>query len=158
MPEENTPETPDVPETPNPSEGGTPEDAPQKPQEPVQEPVTPPVTKETTPEVPAPQTPAQGDDATAKAEAEAAKATARAAQLELELNRERMARKHGVPDELVGMLRADSLEADAKALGALATAKGSTLGTGGLDPTDNHDPKAEGEALADRIFAKNRYF
>lgn len=150
------PEKPEGEETPAPEV--KPEETPQKPQEPVQEPVTPPVTKETTPPVPAPQTPVQGDDTAAKALAEAEAAKAKAAALELELNRERMARKHSIPDELMGMLRADSLEADAKALAAFVTAKGSTLGTGGLDPTDNDDPQAEGEALANRLFAKNRYF
>jgi hypothetical protein len=152
------PEKPEGEETPAVTSEASAEDTPQKPQEPVQEPVTPPVTKETTPEVPAPQTPAQGDDTAAKALAEAEAAKAKAAALELELNRERMARKHSIPDELMGMLRADSLEADAKALAAFVTAKGSGLGTGGLDPTDNDDPKAEGEALANRLFAKNRYF
>jgi hypothetical protein len=157
------PEKPEGEETkPEETPEAKPEETPQKPQEPVQEPVTPPVTKETTPEVPAPQTPAQGDDA-AKAAAEAAtkaaaEATAKAAALELELNRERMARKHNIPDELMGMLRADSLEADAKALAAFVTARGSGLGLGGLDPTDNDDPKAEGEALADRLFTANRFF
>ncbi|MFJ8394395.1 hypothetical protein [Streptomyces sp. NPDC094144] len=134
------------------------EETPQTPQEPAQEPVTPPVTKETTPPVPAPQTPAQGEDATAKAVAEAAKATAKAAQLELELNRERTARKHNIPDELMGMLRADSLEADAKALATYVTARGTGLGSGGLDPTDTDDPAAEGEALAARLFSANRFF
>jgi hypothetical protein len=150
-PEETTPEA-------------KPEETPQTPQTPPGEPAAEPVTKESTPEVPAPQTPAQGsEDSDAKAKAEAAEkaaaeATAKAAALELELNRERTARKHGIPDELMGMLRADSLEADAKALAAFVTAKGSALGTGGLDPTDNDDPKAEGEALADRLFSANRFF
>ncbi|QPB09544.1 scaffolding protein [Streptomyces phage Sycamore] len=152
------PEKPEGEETPAVTSEASAEDTPQKPQEPAQEPVTEPVTKETTPEVPAPQKPAQGDDATAKAVADAAEAKAKAAQLELELNRERMARKHSIPDELMGMLRADSLEADAKALAAYVTARGSSLGTGGLDPTDNDDPKAEGEALADRLFTANRFF
>ncbi|MFI8452162.1 hypothetical protein [Streptomyces erythrochromogenes] len=151
------PEKPEGEETPAVTSEASAEDTPQKPQEPVQEPVTPPVTKETTPEVPAPQTPAQGDDTAAKALAEAEAAKAKAAQLELELNRERTARKHNIPDELMGMLRADSLEADAKALAQYVTAKGSGLGMGGLDPTDNDDPKAEGEALANRLFAKNRF-
>ncbi|QPB09691.1 hypothetical protein CPT_Shaeky_004 [Streptomyces phage Shaeky] len=141
------------------------EGTPETPQTPVSEPPTPPATKETTPAPNVPQTPAQGDDGAAKAKAdaeaaakEAAEAKAKAAQLELELNRERTARKHGIPDELMGMLRADSLEADAKALAQYVTAKGSSLGTGGLDPTDNDDPRAEGEALADRLFSANRFF
>lgn len=152
------PETPEETVTPEATPEAKPEETPQKPQAPAQEPVTPEPTKETTPPVPAPQTPAQGDDATAKAIADATEAKAKAAQLELELNRERMARKHNIPDELLGMLRADSLEADAKALAAFATARGSGLGTGGLDPTDNDDPKAEGEALAERLFTANRFF
>ncbi|MFG3200370.1 hypothetical protein ACGFYT_30100 [Streptomyces sp. NPDC048208] len=140
-----------------------PEATPETPQAPATEPVTPEPTKETAPTPPAPQTPVQGDADAAKAQAEAAhkaaaEATAKAAALELELNRERTARKHGIPDELMGMLRPDSLEADAKALATYVTAKGSTLGTGGLDPTDNDDPMTEGAKLADRLFAKNRYF
>lgn len=149
-PEETTPEV-------------KPEETPETPQTPPVAPVTPPATKETTPPVPAPQTPAQGSEDAAKAAAEAAikeaaEAKAKAAQLELELNRERTARKHGIPDDLMGMLRADSLEADAKALATYVTAKGSALGTGGLDPTDSDDPTAEGEKLADRLFSANRYF
>jgi hypothetical protein len=69
-----------------------------------------------------------------------------------------MARKYGVPDELIPMLRAGSVEADAKALTTFA-GRGSSLGTGGLDPTDtDNDPKAEGKRLAERLFAKSRRF
>ncbi|QDQ14327.1 hypothetical protein [Streptomyces spectabilis] len=153
MPEEIKPE-----ETPE----AKPDETTEKPQAPVVTPPVPSANKETTPPVPSPEKPAQGrDDATAKTEAaekEAAEARAKAAALELELNRERMARKYGLPDELMSMLRSDSLEADAKALSQHITHKGSVLGTGGLDPTDNDDPKAEGEALADRLFSANRYF
>ncbi|MFE4367942.1 MULTISPECIES: hypothetical protein [unclassified Streptomyces] len=136
----------------------TPEAPPATPPAPVVEPVTPPAAPVVTPPVAEPQTPAQDADATAKAIADAAAATAKATALELELNRERMARKHNIPDELMGMLRADSMEADARALATYVTAKGSSLGTGGLDPTDNDDPTAEGAKLADRLFNANRYF
>ncbi|MFI2242372.1 hypothetical protein [Streptomyces chrestomyceticus] len=146
-------------------EGETkPEDdkAPEKPQEPAQEPVAPPVTKDANPTPPAPEVPAQppadANAAVAEATKEAADAKAKAERLELELNRERTARKHGIPDELMGMLRADSMEADAKALSRYVTATSSALGSGGLDPTDADDPTAAGEALANKLFAKNRIF
>ncbi|MFJ9671083.1 hypothetical protein ACIRP5_09895 [Streptomyces sp. NPDC101221] len=158
----------ETPEQTTPAEGETPnteQTTPETPQTPVSESASESESKETTPAPPAPETAAQSDDGAAKAQAdaeaaakEAAEAKAKAAQLELELNRERMARKHGIPDELMGMLRADSLEADAKALAQYVTAKGSSLGTGGLDPTDNDDPRAEGERLADRLFSANRFF
>lgn len=127
-------------------------------QEPGTETPTPPVTEETTPPPSAPETPAQTDaGAVEAARKEAAEAKTKAAQLELELNRERTARKHDIPEELMGMLRADSMEEDAKVLAKFVAAKGSSLGTGGLDPTDNDDPRAEGEKLADRLFSANRF-
>lgn len=141
----------------NPEGETTPAETPEKPQEPAKEPVTPEPTKETAPPTPTPQTPVQGDDATAKAVAEAETAKAKATQLELELNRERAARKYSVPDALIGLLRADSVEADARAIADMLAARNTSLGTGGLDPTDASDPTAEGEALADRIFSTHRF-
>ncbi len=131
--------------------------APQTPQTPASEPPTPPVTKETETTPPASQTAAQGDDEAAKVKAEADAAKTEAANLKVELERERAARKYNIPDELIPMLRAGSVEADAKALSTHA-GRGSSLGTGGLDPTDTNDPKAEGKRLADRLFAKSRRF
>ncbi|MQS38881.1 hypothetical protein [Streptomyces katsurahamanus] len=143
----------------------TPETPEEKPQEPAQEPVSEEPTKETTPPAPTPEKPAQGSEetstATAKAEAAeklAAEATAKAAALEVELNRERIARKHGIPDDLVPFLRAESLEVDAKVFSDRLMSRGSSLGIGGLDPTDNADPVSDGTALADRILSKNNPF
>lgn len=64
---------------------------------------------------------------------------ARAVTAETALERERAARKHGLPDELVRFLRGttpDELDAEAATLSKYAARSGSGLGTGGLDPTD----------------------
>ncbi len=156
-PEETTPEAKPTEET---KPEAKPEDTKpsETPQTPVSEPKSETPAKETTPKPEAAQTPVQGDDEATKAKAEADAAKTEAANLKLELERERMARKYGVPDELIPMLRAGSVEADAKALTTYA-GRGSSLGTGGLDPTDtDNDPKAEGKRLAERLFAKSRRF
>lgn len=160
-PEETTPEAKPTEDTKGetPQTEAKPEDekTPETPQTPVSEPPAPPATKETETAPPAPQTGAQGDVEAIKAKAEAAAAKAEADQLKLDLERERAARKFGLPDELLPMLRAGSVEADAKALSTYA-GRGSSLGTGGLDPTDTNDPKAEGKRLAERLFNKSRRF
>lgn len=130
----------------------------QKPQAPVSEPHTQETPEDTNPVPEASQTADQGDNDTAKAKAEATSAKAETDKLKLDLERERMARKYGVPDELIPMLRPGFVEADAKAITSYAD-RGSSLGNGGLDPTDtDHNPKAEGKRLADWLFEKSRRF
>ncbi|MEV0119962.1 hypothetical protein AB0I16_00185 [Streptomyces sp. NPDC050703] len=60
---------------------------------------------------------------------------------EVALERERVGRRHGLPDELMEFLRGDSaeaLEAQAKKLAKYAAAGRSTLGYGGLEPFESH--------------------
>ncbi|MFF7093209.1 hypothetical protein ACFY9A_12550 [Streptomyces rubradiris] len=69
---------------------------------------------------------------------------------EVALERERVGRRHGLPDELMGFLRgesAEALEAEAKTLAKYATSGSVGLGTGGLDPTDYDDGGAVGRIL-----------
>ncbi|QWQ42291.1 hypothetical protein KME66_15690 [Streptomyces sp. YPW6] len=66
-------------------------------------------------------------------------AEARVKAAEVALERERVGRRHGLPDELMGFLRGESaeeLEAEAKTLAKYAAVGRSGLGTGGLDPTE----------------------
>ncbi|MFI6108639.1 hypothetical protein [Streptomyces sp. NPDC051310] len=82
------------------------------------------------------------DTATGELEALRASVTeleARAVTAETALERERAARKHGLPDELVGFLRgttAEELDAEAATLAKYSARSTTGLGTGGLDPTD----------------------
>ncbi|MFG2875086.1 hypothetical protein ACGFYU_08745 [Streptomyces sp. NPDC048337] len=69
---------------------------------------------------------------------------------EVALERERVGRRHGLPDELMGFLRGESaeeLEAEAKILAKYAAVGRSGLGIGGLDPTDSSDGGAVGRIL-----------
>ncbi|MFI1933839.1 hypothetical protein [Streptomyces sp. NPDC020330] len=64
-------------------------------------------------------------------------AEARIKAAEVALERERIGRRHGLPDELMEFLRgesAEALEAEAKTLSKYATADRSALGWGGLEP------------------------
>ncbi|MFE5556233.1 hypothetical protein [Streptomyces sp. NPDC056544] len=66
-------------------------------------------------------------------------AEARVKTAEAALERERAARRHGLPDELMQFLRGESAEelaAEAATLAKYASARGSGLGEGGLDPSD----------------------
>ncbi|MFJ8754703.1 hypothetical protein ACIREO_36135 [Streptomyces sp. NPDC102441] len=60
---------------------------------------------------------------------------------EMALERERVARRHGLSDELVPFLRgvsAEELEAEAQTLSKHLSAGSSGFGVGGLDPTDTN--------------------
>lgn len=77
-------------------------------------------------------------------------AEARVKAAEVALERERVGRRHGLPDELMGFLRGESaeeLEAEAKTLAKYAAVGRSGFGTGGLDPTDSSDGGAVGRIL-----------
>ncbi|WP_327358092.1 hypothetical protein [Streptomyces sp. NBC_01304] len=66
-------------------------------------------------------------------------AEARVKAAEVALERERVARRFSLPDELAGFLRgetAEDLAAEAETLSRFAPANGGVLGAGGLDPTD----------------------
>ncbi|MFE9253983.1 hypothetical protein [Streptomyces sp. NPDC006879] len=81
-------------------------------------------------------------------------AASRAKAAEVALERERAARRNGLPDELVSFLRgetAEELAAEAATLAKYASAGISGIGTGGLDPTD----KGDGGIVA-RIVRKSR--
>ncbi|MFD9473362.1 hypothetical protein [Streptomyces goshikiensis] len=65
---------------------------------------------------------------------------ARVKTAETALERERAARRYGLPDDLMGFLRGESAEelaAEAATLAKYASARGSGLGEGGLDPSDS---------------------
>ncbi|MFD4172512.1 hypothetical protein [Streptomyces anulatus] len=81
---------------------------------------------------------------------------ARVQAAEIALQRERVGRKHGLPDELMGFLRgetADALEAEAATLAKFAVSNYGYLGTGGLDPTDE-----DSDGVVGRILRKSREF
>ncbi|MGW0929552.1 hypothetical protein [Streptomyces sp. NPDC002644] len=149
----DTPKEKETPEAPAPEPQETPQTPPVAPKS--EPPATPPPAP-----APEPQTPVQSvtPDQLAAATQAAEEAKAKADALELELNRERVARKFNIPESLMGMLRADSLEADAKALSEHVAAPKSGLGVGGLDPSDKSDPAAEGKSIADRLFARRNPF
>lgn len=100
------------------------------------------------------------DTATGELEQLRASATgleARALAAETALERERAARKHGLPDDLVGFLRgttADELDAEAATLSKYAARSDSSLGTGGLDPTGDGLPNIG--ALVERTIQQGR--
>ncbi len=147
MAEENpTPETPETPQVPAVE--------PAK-EEPTPKPVDPPLA----PETPVPALDAEVLAKIAAAETARAEAEAKRVEAENALKRERIARTHDIPDDLMPMLRDGSLEADAKALSPFLRARGSLLGTGGLDPTETpHNPAAEGKALADKLLSRTNLF
>ncbi|WP_231156506.1 hypothetical protein [Streptomyces sp. CNZ748] len=140
---ENTPETPQEPAV-SPSEGAEVESVPEV---------------DSTPQAGPEDVSAELEAARAEAETmrtalDAAKARAKAAELALE--RERVGRRHGLPDELVPFLRgetAEALEAEAKTLAKYAAGTRSGLGTGGLDPNDTQT----GGSIS-RILRKSREF
>ncbi len=77
-------------------------------------------------------------------------AEARVKAAEVALERERVGRRHGLPDELMGFLRGESaeeVEAEAQTLAKYAAVGRSGLGIGGLDPTDSSDGGAVGRIL-----------
>lgn len=81
-------------------------------------------------------------------------AESRAKAAEVALERERAARRNGLPDELVSFLRgetAEELAAEAATLAKYASAGSSGIGTGGLDPTDTGDG-----GIVARIVRKSR--
>ncbi|MDT0450949.1 hypothetical protein [Streptomyces hesseae] len=83
-----------------------------------------------------------------------AEAESRAKAAEVALERERAARRNGLPDELVSFLRGESAEelaAEAATLAKYASAGSAGIGTGGLDPTDTGDG-----GIVARIVRKSR--
>ncbi|MEI5036075.1 hypothetical protein RB201_35875 [Streptomyces sp. S1A(2023)] len=83
-------------------------------------------------------------------------AEARVKAAEMALERERVARRYGLSDELVPFLRgesAEALETEAKTLSKHLSAGHSGLGTGGLDPNDSHSG-----GVVERLMRRAREF
>lgn len=83
-------------------------------------------------------------------------AEARVKAAEMALERERVARRYGLHDELVSFMRGESaeeLEAEAKTLSKHLSAGYSGLGVGGLDPPESHSG-----GVVDRILRAQREF
>ncbi|MFD9535581.1 hypothetical protein [Streptomyces sp. NPDC060010] len=81
-------------------------------------------------------------------------AEVRAKTAEAALERERAARRYGLPDELMSFLRGESAEelaAEAETLARYASARSSGLGEGGLDPTESGSG-----GVVERIIRKSR--
>ncbi|MBT2400268.1 hypothetical protein [Streptomyces sp. ISL-100] len=81
-------------------------------------------------------------------------AEARVKAAEVALERERAARRHGLPDELMPFLRgetAEELATEAATLAKYADARTSGLGMGGLDPNDSNSG-----GIVGRIIRKSR--
>ncbi|MFJ4701962.1 hypothetical protein ACIP5N_27755 [Streptomyces sp. NPDC088768] len=147
---ESTPEIPPTPpaEPPAPPVPTEPP-APGAPEAPTTPGGSPPAPAPPTPPIQA-QAPAQGPDDTAEREAtaRAEKAEAELTELRAQLEREAAGRRYGIPENLIPLLRPGHADEDAKALASHAPAGTGPLGVGGLDPTTQPDPSAEGERLA----------